>query len=194
MSAKVSFGLSISDPARRGEEMKYVPLVLPTSVSTTVSNVSLGVGAGAEVTQRIGRTVVYKRLHLCAQLTGGQTNVVADDARNSFRIVIADADIGVTPTFTLNDILDPRFIAGLQKVYYDKTFSLATPGRDSTGYLPASREIFIDVPVDKIQTYFGSATNAQSRSSLCMFCVSDSVAVPSPGFTNGGAYVTFTDY
>jgi len=126
-------------------------------------------------------------------LVGGQTNVVTDDSYNTFRIVVFSHTVGSTIAFTLTDLLDPRFNQGLRKVFYDKSFTLTSPGRDSTGYMPAVHKIEATIPLNFLQLYSGTGATAVSTEELAIGMVSDSVGVPNPGFESGSIALFYAD-
>lgn len=132
-------------------------------------------------------------------MVGGQSNIVTDDKYNVARICVIEYESGTTPLvgFNLGAILDPRNGAykGLIKVLHDQVYLLPSPGEDSTGYLPALREVTIDVPLNLDVSYVSASGGAVNLSSHAVMIgvVTDSAAPPSPGFINGTATLTFED-
>jgi len=186
-------------PEFKGEvENKYVRYSLHTefpSVSTTTERLDCceGIAQGLGPNERIGDVVRVRQIRLSGFLVGGQTNVVTDDAYNSFRIVVFSHTVGSTITFSMTDLLDPRFNQGLRRVFYDQSFALPSPGRDSTGYMPAVRKIEIAIPLNFMQLYTGSGATAVAQEELAIGMVSDSVGVPNPGFESGSLAVCYAD-
>jgi hypothetical protein len=182
----------------RGSELKVASQSIITnfaSVSSAVAQVDLStlITQGLDVFQRIGRAVHVHYVEFCGQLVGGQANVVADDNRNTARVSLLYANPGgvTSSNYNVGAILDPRFMTGLERVYYDEVFSLASPGRDSTGYLPACALVSRRVPVNKTLTW---VSNAWSQPNTLILCAcSDSAIVPNPGFTAGALLIAFTD-
>lgn len=147
------------------------------------------VSAGTDIQNRLGRQIYVERLELRGTLVGGQSNIVTDDAYNTFRIVIASykGAIGpITPLGTAGIPLHYPILQGLltvEKVYYDKTIVVASPGRDSTGYMPASRYIRITVPIKRLYNYSQNAAST-GMDHLVISCISDSAGAPNPGWNS----------
>jgi hypothetical protein len=171
---------------------------LPTSISTTsyITNLTSPLTEGTDYQNRLGRQVHWKHFHLSGQLVGGQSNLGTDENRNAVRLVVADIVAGSTPSITLSSILDPRTAsqAGLIKVHFDRTFSLESPGRDSTGYMPSCREVVLNVPINRVQEFYGTGSGSGVGMNTVLFSVSDSAVVPNPGFVNGSSYLMFEDF
>jgi len=159
------------------------------SVSTTVSTVALGalVAAGSGVNQRIGSTIIPKAIRVLGTIVGGQSNSVSDDNRNVVRLSLILGVVGTAPSgYTCNTILDPRFTTGVVRVLWDRVLVLQSPGKDSTGYMPSSKEVRVRVPIRVGPLlYSGTAANTIKGQELYFCVVSDSSAIPNPGFVNG---------
>jgi hypothetical protein len=171
------------------------------SVGTTPIgyDVTGAVVLGQDYINRIGRLISLQRLFISGQLVGGQSNSATDDNRNVFRILVAICDIGTTFTsavFTVNGTVDPRTMPGLRRVLYDRMFSLNSPGRDSAagGYMPATRMVRVALRVrDRVTYTIGAGVGLNSNEGIYIWMVSDSAAVPHPGFESGSYGITFTD-
>jgi hypothetical protein len=182
----------------RGKELKIASNSLITnfsSISSAVAQIDLStlITQGLDVYQRIGRDVHIHYVEFAGQLVGGQANVVLDDARNVVRLSLLYCNPGgVTgANYNAGAVLDPRFMTGLEKVYYDELISLVTPGRDSTGYLPACAVVSRRIPVNRSLTW---VTNAWAQpNTLILAACSDSAAVPNPGFSSGALLIAYTD-
>lgn len=155
------------------------------------------IAQGLDFTERIGRSIIIKDFVLCGQLVGGQANSAVDDNRNVFRIAVVSMNSGVAlaaATFNVESLIDRRYVPGLRHVYYDKFFSLASPGRDTTGYLPACRQVSIPcIPINLRVNYTSNIATSESDAVLWAWCISDSNAVVNPGFESGAMTVTYTD-
>jgi hypothetical protein len=185
----------------RGSELKYTAARLDTwfpSIPTGVINYDIPslIASGATISTRIGRSIFATDLAINGVLAGGQTNTVADDAHNSVRIAVVSALTGLTwsaGTFNLSTILDPRQMVGLDHVYFDKVFTLVSPGRDSTGYLPALMNVCERIKIQRKFNYASDAATVCSPNDLYLIACSDSSVVPHPGFISGSFVFYFTD-
>lgn len=131
-------------------------------------------------------------------MVGGQANLLTDDRINTVRIVFLEANVGtvvsaLNTSWGLSSPSDPRYAPGVVRVLRDELFTMTSLGRDSVGYMPASTTISMSGSYTKRLMYTSSAINSISGTALFLFMISDSVAVPSPGFTNGAWSVTWTD-
>jgi len=155
------------------------------------------IAQGLDFTERIGRTIIIKSFQLMGQLIGGQSNSAVDENRNVFRIALVAMNPSVAlaaATFSVESIIDKRYVPGLIKVYYDKMFSLASPGRDTTGYLPACKMVSIPrIPLNIRVEYTSNIATSESGTALWVWFISDSVAVPHPGFESGAMAIQYAD-
>jgi len=184
------------------EELKLYPVTLSATfggVSTTGTALSVTglISQGTGVSQRIANSIRLLSMGWEGQLVGGQSNISTDDQRNCFRITVARLNKGATATFlasyTVNQVLDSRYIAGLRHVLYDKVISMASPGKDSTGYMPACVVSRGALRFNEIVNYTGTGTDAESTDIIVLAMVSDSNVVPNPGFTSGSLVLRFAD-
>jgi len=179
-------------------ENKYTPYVLTTnfaSVSTSGKSYDFGgsVAEGTDYLNRIGREIRLTGLRIFGQLVGGQSNSATDENRNVVRISVVEISPGASlANYSVTSVADPRNW-GCRRVLFDKLYSLNTPGRDSTGYLPACVMVDEHVPLNDRIYYSGTAANTQIGLSYALWMVSDSGAVPNPGFTNGTLSIGFID-
>lgn len=187
-------------PYRQDFEQKFITNPMTTafsSVSTTTTFIDLTalIGAGTDYYNRIGRQVTLSRLQISGLLVGGQVNLATDDAYNSFRITVASGNVGMTWTpYGLTQVLSADLVPGLDRVLYDHVFSLSAPARDSTGYMKALKRIEINLDLPKIVTHFQTAAaGSQNGNTVYLVMVSDSVAVPNPGFVDGSWVLRFID-
>jgi len=181
----------------RGREIKVHFVNPPTSITTAGWTVDLcnGIAQGTNWTdQRIGNRIHVVHFAIDAVLSGGQANVITDDNRNTIRMALVRASPGVSWSgFTLNSVLDPRLISGLAHVYFDRVFTIQSPGRDTVGYMPAVRIIREKIRVAFNTVFTGTGTATQSFQTLWLLFVSDSAAPPSPGFVSGGLNLQYLD-
>lgn len=190
--------LVVSSMASGGRELKFYPQLLTTnlgSVSTAMSTQTLTgqIQIGTALTQRVGRSIHIKRISLDGILVGGQSNLATDDNRNTVRLVCAEMDVGASLSIAVGDILDPRTQRGIQRIYYDQLIFLQSPGRDSTGYMPAMRRVSISLPINRDLSYVTDGLNGESRTYFAWFMVSDSLLAANPGFTSGATLTEYTD-
>lgn len=185
-------------------ETKYVSIPLHTAFH------SIGTAAGTSAPlnnviqgteyygQRIGRNVLAKHLSIHGVLVGGQTNTNVDDSYNVVRMVVATYNSSIAAPFnnlTLDLVLDDRDanFNGLIKVLYDKFFILSSPGGDTVGYLPATKSINIDLPLDEEIQFNGTGANTTTPTNIIIAMVTDSAAVPNPGFVSGTEILSYSD-
>jgi hypothetical protein len=173
-------------------------LNLPASVSSTPSvfDMTSNIAIGAQFyNNRIGNAISPKFLTVNGNLVGGQVDGIADDTRNTFRMVVALGTPGLAfAGLAPGSLLITRIMSGLKKVLYDKEYSLESPGRDTVGYMPAQRSITFTVPLQQVLSFTGNAAGTVSCLTYYLVMVSDSGTVPNPGFTNGSATMFFTDH
>lgn len=147
------------------------------------------IDVGNDYYQRGGRQIYCDRLEIRATLIGGQSNLATDEAYNAFRIVVASYKGGIgaiTPLATAAQQLHwpiSRNAAAVDRVYYDETYMLRSPGRNSTGFMPATKELRLSIPIGRVYNFAGSlpATNFDH---IVVSAISDSAAIPNPGFDN----------
>lgn len=182
----------------RGTECKSYVEPLPTNFGSITSALTFRtasgvISTGTSYNQRIGRVVTLNRFTLTGILQGGQSNTAVDDNHNVVRLILATYRVGSVPSLSLNDIMDPRVQDGLIRVYFDRTLTLRSPARDSTGYMPASQPVIFSVKLGKQLLYKGDGANAENTEYLTLIALSDSGVAPSPGFISGYWNLRFTD-
>jgi hypothetical protein len=181
------------------EEVKLIANNLTTlgNLSTTTSDTNLSqlIAGGTDLTQRLGRQIRIKEFQLSGVLRGGQTNSIADDAFNTVRMVLYVAEQGTAITgLQVSSLLDLRIYPGVNKVLFDRTYTLVVNSKDSTGYIPVLKELKIHQLMSHLQNYTGSAANTASGPQLHMAIVTDSSVPAYPVFTSGGYAIVFEDY
>lgn len=184
------------------QEIKYIGRVLTgdfASVSTTgaLYDMCSNIAEGAEINQRIGRSIKLRSLDVYGTLIGGQINLVTDDRYNTVRITVFTGQPGLLPAsinWNLNAIADPRTCNGVERVLYDEVVTLRSFSRDSTGYMPAQKGVRFCVPLKgRRQLFSGLASGSQSCSTVYLYMVSDSAAITNPGFVSGVASISWID-
>lgn len=183
-------------------EIKYIGRVLTgefASISTSgaIYDMCSNIAEGAEINQRIGRSVKLRRLDVYGTLVGGQTNLVTDDRYNTVRITVFTGAPGIGVggiNWSLNAIADPRTCNGVERILYDEVVTLRSFSRDSTGYMPAQRAVRFSVSLSGRRQLFSALTSgSQSCSTVYLYMVSDSAAVANPGFVSGVASISWID-
>lgn len=178
-------------------EIKFDTVPLTTSFSSissaqTAVELTAAVVGGYTLVERIGRQINLLNVRLFGTLVQGVVDGIADDRYNVVRIVLATHSAGNAPTIPLSTPISRSNTRYLEEVLYDKTVVLYSPAPDSTGYLPAIKHIDRTIPVNRKFNYY-SHTGGATPIELSLIMVSDSAAVPNPGFVQGSWTVTFTD-
>lgn len=194
-------GLFINQVMSRRTEQKWwlTDMVANfASVSTTPStrDAVAYIVCGNDYNNRIGRTIHLNSLEFSGQLCGGQANSVTDENRNVFRLSVIECISGLTwssGSYNVSTVLDPRIFGGIMRVLYDEVFTLVSPGRDTTGYLPAVVAVHRKVRLNKTVNFSLSTAVAPFPYTILIVACSDSGAVPHPGFTAGSAVTRYTD-
>lgn len=166
--------------------------------------------------QRIGDRFRIKSITFRGTLMGAQTAGIAEDVYNQFRIVIAiwRQDAGATPLATLNanldDPLNPREAAAFDGIdppllknkmvskLFDRKYMLITRGLsryDANQYIPAVRKVYFKKvwPGLGYEIKYGDTGLGYPDKRLIISMVSDSAAVPHPGFIDGWVMMKFVD-
>jgi hypothetical protein len=187
-------------------ELKFFPQSLSTTwtsgsgatFGTTAAYLELSglILGGGDTGQRIGRDIFITDILIEGTVMGGQSNLATDDKYNVVRLALLEG----TPTtlgtsigsnFSNSYFMRPDGMVGLEKVLFDRTVELPSPGKDSTGYMPPIQRIKVRIPVNRALAYT-STSGLSSFRTFYMAAVSDSSAAPNPGFING--YLTINYY
>jgi hypothetical protein len=163
--------------------------------SVGLSNITYDLGAqlaaGVDVQNRLGRRCVVKRINFRGEVIGAQTNSVADDPWNTFRVIVAVIRSGSTPFtagFSVNSQIDARYQSGIKMVLLDKAVVVQSPAKDSTGYIQAGKILEFDLRGLNIPfEYTTSAAGASSDYTIVINAVSDSAAVVNPGLSSNSS-------
>lgn len=183
----------------RGHELKLTNVTLPASVSSAASNndmVQFIAQTANWDSGRIGSVIELIGFALDGCLVGGQSNNVADDKYNQFRITISHCTPGAIATFnpSVSSTISGRSFPGITRVLHDQSIDLASPGPDSVGYMPPVRHVKFYIPLEgiKVQFYDTMAARLSSDTIMASF-VSDSAIGPNPGFASGKATLFYRD-
>jgi len=184
-------------------ELKYIPYVLSArfaSVSTAGSSLDVAglVAQGADAGMRIGRSIFIKDLTFDCTFEGGQSNLATDDNHNTIRVAVLEGvpstlATSLASTGTVSSWLSRETYSGLNRVSLDRMIDLPSPGRDSTGYMPALAHFRAHIPVNKTFVYTGVAGADVSANTILIWMVSDSTTVSHPGVTYGNFCVRYID-
>lgn len=164
-----------------------------------------GIQENNDISGRIGRRINLTSFYFDGILGGGQNNVALDDRVNVVRIVLGLWTRGLTTPCATNSFAMSSVInragytvtggASLIRKFRDFKVVLRSPGRDSTGYLPAIKRIRIYVkfkkPLQFIFANSGASNDVDKMFVLSM--LSDSGAIPNPGFVSGSWYLKWVD-
>lgn len=155
---------------------------------------------GSVISQRTGNQIRLRGYYVGGTIVGGQSNLASDDNRNTLRIVIALWDSSnATPLTTngadLNSLIAKETSAGkgLVKKYVDTIIELRSPGRDSTGYLPAMRYFKKFLKLHNTLIRYSGAGSTTAQRKLIISMVSDSLVISHPGFTQGRHTLYYED-
>lgn len=175
-----------------------------SSISSEWINIPLtNISLGTDFYQRIGAKILLKSIEFKGVLVGGANESAFDDPYNVVRIVLSRWDgEAVTPFSTLSghSINNPinrtiTGIPGMKSKYYDKYIAMnvsSTEKGAGDGYAPSARVISFKKTFKKgIPITYGT-TSTSDKFFLSM--ISDSIAVPNPGFVTGYCMVTWKDF
>jgi len=172
------------------------------SVSTAWTESTIGnMPTGNTIATRVGRTVLIHSVYLKGVLHGAQSNLALDDSHNIVRLVLAVyqgapglANLTTGGASTSTPISTKYYSRQMETKIWDHYYTLDSPGRDSTGYLTQQKVVNL---YHKFKTplrvdYSDDTINTSNRS-LGLSMISDSSAVPNPGFVQGYWTVNYTD-
>ena len=159
---------------------------------------------GSTSAARVGNKIAITELSFQGVLVGGQANLALDDNRNWVRIVLGiwknPSSTGLsthtvlyTNSFPTSLQIDYQTQPTLTHKLFDRTFTLTSPGKDSTGYLPPQRFVTYTHHFRKPIVVTFDALSSIPDKQWFLSMVSDSSAVPSPGFVSGDLKFTWID-
>jgi hypothetical protein len=179
-------------------ENKYFQSSLTTyfstiSTTTKILDLSSPIVEGDDWNMREGRNIHLRDLIFYGQFIGGQSNVALDEQRNCVRIAVVEAPTSwSSSSINVSSPADCR-AWGCQRILFDEIFSLVSPGRDTVGYMPAGLYVDRKVRIRNNINYAGAGSAADVGLTIFLVMVSDSAAVPNPGFVNGTWLLRFED-
>jgi len=159
--------------------------------SNMVSNISIGTG----ITNRIGQKIRLTGLAWKGLIVGGQSNSVADESYNQFRVALMRTE----NTFSASSLSAVTLLmpitkvntTDLRSVMLDKIYLLQSPAKNSTGFMPATKQVSgykkLNIPV----TFKSGSVLADSE--LNFGFISDSSGIPNPGISGGWLKLYFKD-
>lgn len=174
-------------------------------ITTTWLDTILFPSQGGQSTQVVGRRYEIIGFKLFGTLAGGQTNTALDDKYNIVRMMagIFDGDSvaftstqrwpvlsqGLTTPVSLRNPVYPAdgSTQPMRRKVKDKVVNLVPYGRDSTGYLPAIKNISFSHKFKKpiVVNYLNDGGTLRADKYLSIGMCSDSTGLPSPGFISG---------
>lgn len=174
-----------------------------SSITSEWINIPLtNIAQGTDFYQRIGAKILLKSIEFRGVLVGGANESAFDDPYNVIRIVLSRWDgETVTPFSTgaghtihipINRILSNS--PGMKNKYYDKyiAMNVASPEKGGgDGYAASARVVSFKKQFKKGIPITYSTTQASDKIFLSM--ISDSLAVPNPGFVTGYCMITWKD-
>jgi len=188
-------------------EDKYLTDALATdfaSVSTDWIEKNMALPTqGVTNTQRVGAKIRVKSLEITGVLAGGADESLLDDAYNVMRCVIATYNAGVsTPLGTAAVTIDEPIMvqtssSTLKRKLLDKYIHfnvVSTEQGEGDGYTPQLKQFkyFKRFPKGLLIT-FSDSTVTYPNTRLIMSMISDSAAVPNPGFVHGFWKICYED-
>jgi len=141
---------------------------------------------------RVGKKIFIKQVDLIGTLVGGAVVSAVDDPYDTLRMMLISQTQGGTLAVSMNQLLSAVFQDSVDHVYLDKRMVINSPGVSGAGYQPGARVVKFSVPINKAFTYTG-INGGSNPVSLTFAMISDSTAVPHPGFTSGTLNIYFTD-
>lgn len=197
---KTAVPFSLVVPYSSAFEQKFItnPLTVAfSSISTAVSFIDLSalIGAGTDYFNRVGRQITQHNLSLSGTLVGGQSNLATDDPYNVLRISVVKGNVGMTfGVWGLTQVLSADTVIGLDRVLMDRFITLESPGRNSTGYMPAIKRVDFSVDLRNVVTHFTTAAAGSQNGETCfLVMISDSTVMSNPGFVDGSWVLKFSD-
>lgn len=156
--------------------------------------------SGSDQGTRVGSRIAITEVEIEGVLTGGQTGTVADDASNVIRFVVGfwDGYNNITPLATtgvnINSALDDTTCRSLVSKYLDTYVILESANALTAGFSTAVKTFTWRRRFSKplIVTYTGTAA-ASGNEALVFSAISDSSAIPNPGFTQGRIKMSYID-
>lgn len=190
------------------EEKKYMIAYLPTTHGS-ISNawvehdVLATLAAGTDFTNRVGRDILVHNLLVKGTMFGGAQGSGFDDLYNSVRLLIftthrETAGSALTPLATagmsINQPILKGNLASLGRIYRDMQIAITNSPISTSDGAPGHRAVNIFIRFKRgLRVHFTHSIAGYNQTQLWVSAISDSAAVPGPGFTIGCIRATFTD-
>lgn len=189
----------------RNVENKFISGALTTSFAsvnnTWDEQVLSTVAQGTDQDERIGNHIRLRSLEIKGVIAQGSADSSSDDPYNVMRIVIGLWGSSTTPlgnvAWGINVPLRKNMNPGeLFKKYYDKYVALtvtSTEKGEGDGYTPGLKQFHYYKKFKNVVINWGSSATTEPDKRMILSIVSDSAAVPNPGFINGYWVLTYED-
>lgn len=207
-SRKVVTVKQLKSYVHRHIENKFAYGYLPTnfaSVSNAWVELDLlnSIGQGVSLNTRIAQRVRIRSIMFRGILAQGSAESALDDPYNAMRICLLKAETpSLTPLttagYTINSlILSQSGFTGLKRIYMDKYIALnvsSTEKGAGDGYAPDSRTLsFYKRFKNPWEVTWSTSAAGTNNYRIFLSMISDSAAIPNPGFTHGYWKVEFED-
>lgn len=195
--------------ARSAEHKSYQVTLLSTfsSISTTWTEFDLAgplIQGTDSFGQRVGRSITVIGLQVKGTLFGGAVGAGGvDDYYNTVRMCLlrmkqAKAGAALTPLATsgqaLSSPLSKLSVPGLQHIYRDQYLPITNQPYGAGLCAPGHRAVNVYLKFKKpLKIDFAAAGAHNNQTQLYLSFISDSAAIPAPGFTSGWCRLIYTD-
>lgn len=197
-------------PTVRKPELKKANVTMATMALNSVGtawreyDVPGQITPSAAINGRIGRRIEIHSCRFRGVLVGGAIGAgPADEYYNNIRIMIyvmhqAKAGAATTPAATAGFVIDTPlnkyYMPGLDKVLYDQLLGITNQPWAANSCSPGTRDIDFYHKFRKplLVQYAGDVINS-NQTQIFVSMVTDSAAVPHPGFTSGYMEISFYD-
>jgi len=192
----------------KATEDKLVVKTLRTDMSsipiTTWTEINLcNPAQGLTNSTRVGRRIKIKSLEFRGIIAGGANESAFDDMYNTVRVVFAlwntTNDTPIGNALDRDYPLQSTTYTGAQKLIkklYDKQIGFQVASTEKAagdGYAPEVKSIRFYKRFKNLYIEYADDSTTYPNKRLIMSCVSDSAAVPNPGFIGGYTFVKFED-
>lgn len=176
-----------------------------TWVELNLTRITQGTGIFA----RLGRRVNVRSIEIKGAIAQGAAGGAFDDCYNVMRIILGlwtglassnSAPLG-TSNLTINSPISPWNAAGsvatyrMQRKYLDRYITFSSPSRaDETSLVPATRTFrYFKLFKRPMFIQYSDDTGESADRFFTISMISDSAAVPNPGFISGYVVLTYED-
>lgn len=164
---------------------------------------------GTGIFARVGRRVNVRSIEIKGALAQGASGGAFDDPYNCMRIILGlwtglasanSAPLG-SSSLTINSPISPWNAAGsvatyrMQRKYLDRYITFSSPSRaDETSLVPATRTFrYFKLFKRPMFIQYSDDTGESADHFFTISMISDSAAVPNPGFISGYVVLTYED-